>query len=161
MSECLNSKNVSDTERMRDKITEISFFSHGLSANRGTITLGYDYSEEYNRDLDINNISEINSESFEENLNSNFHSCNIGTVRDGSFAQKWVNEFGGITTAFKWKTDYAKVPDNSLVVKIVRKITQMILGVSVLGGDSDFPIAGEAAEQVIFIGNNCIDLIKW
>ena len=137
----LNNKGGDANEREEDKITDISVFSHGLSANNG--------------------INEIKSESFAEDLNSNFYSCNLGTAGEDSFAQKWVDKFGGITTAFKGKTDYAKVPDNSWSVKIVRKLTQMLLGVSVYGGCPHFPIAGIDAEQLFFrcndFQNSCID----
>lgn len=159
----LNNKGGDANEREEDKITDISVFSHGLSANNGTISLGYNYSGGYNKDLDIgiDDINEIKSESFAEDLNSNFYSCNLGTAGEDSFAQKWVDEFGGITMAFKGKTDYAKVPDNSWSVKIVRKLTQMLLGVSVYGGCPHFPIAGIDAEQLFFrcndFQNSCID----
>ena len=55
----INSKD--DNTRYKDKIKRNLLYSHGLATNGGTISLGYNYSSEYNTSLNIdkNDIKSI------------------------------------------------------------------------------------------------------
>jgi len=96
--------NEKSGDRKYDKIEKVAFFCHGFSD--GTVSLGYDYSDNYNKDLNLNksNASFINNDSFDQ-ANSVFYSCNTGTG-DNSFAQMWSNKTNGTTWACAEKSYY-------------------------------------------------------
>jgi hypothetical protein len=138
--------------RANDPITNISFFSHGSSTNGGVVMLGFDYGNNPNRSLDIGtpDINSIYPDAFSNDLVSSFYSCNTGTALENSFAQYWVNRFGGETTAFVGRTDYTNVSDNSMVAKLARLYIRLRYGVGAYGGNTSLPIAGTDAYQLAF-----------
>ena len=146
-----NSGDVSSA-RLNEPITNISFFSHGLNSDGGVVSLGYDYTGNYPKSLDLHksDIANMNASAFSSNLQSDFYSCNTGTAGADSFAQHWVNAFGGTTTAFSGKSDYANVSDNSLGGKLARKWIETVHGVSAYGGNTSLPVEGTNAEQKTF-----------
>lgn len=109
----INSKNINSWElsgdRVNDKITKFTVFSHGLV---GTVELGYNQYNQKDLSLDANWIGGLFSEAF-DNPNSAFYSCNTGTDQGGiwgyNFAQAWVNKTGGRTWAARGTTSYYNI----------------------------------------------------
>ena len=136
--------------RKEDLISDVSIFSHGLGKEGEIVSLGYNYDSEYDVSLNltISDIYSINMEAFNTPL-TNFYSCNTGTDKKSSFAQKWVNRVGGITYAFAGTTTYTGVTDLGYLQKLKRffKIN------SGLGGDTKMPGASENVEKIIFTPN--------
>ena len=105
----INSKD--DNTRYKDKIKKFVVFSHGLATNGGTISLGYNYSSEYNTSLNIdkNDIKKYLWATAFDNPNTALYSCNLATAGNDSFAQEWVNKFGGKTWAFVNRSEYSNI----------------------------------------------------
>lgn len=95
-------------------------------------------------------------EAFGNDLNTAFYPCNTGTAGQNSFAQLWVNRFGGLITAFQGKTDYTNCADTSFDAFIVRNLIELFYGVSAFGGSPKLPVAGTDAIQLEFT-EECID----
>lgn len=141
--------------RENDQITYVGFFSHGLPMNGGEIVLGFDYADAHHElDIYISDIEDIDEKAFAANLKSEFYSCNTGTAGDDSFAQKWVNKFGGEAFAFIGKSDYGKVSDQTKVGKVVRGLIRGIYGEEMFGRRTNLPTAGENAKEVYFYPQN-------
>jgi len=146
--------------REMDPITNLSTFSHGLIANGGTLSLGYNAPNSHPKELDITSADlwAVFPQAFASNHRSNFFSCNLGTAGWNSFAQQWANLFGGTTTAYIGQTDYSHVSDNMLWSKLLRLYTETLLGHSMFGGSVGFPESGDGAMQQYFYQNNSQDL---
>lgn len=94
-------------EREDDKITKISFFSHGMYD--GTIDLAYKYSD--NLKITRSMIKDFDATAF-DNPETFFGSCNAGTNQQSendAYAQLWVNHIGGTAVAVNGKTDYSNI----------------------------------------------------
>lgn len=110
----MNSKNASNSklsnERINDKITDISFFGHGLK-DRGfdpgySRPLGSSIRESFN--FSTEEIKSLNSNAFQD-AKTGVYSCNSATL--GNNGKSFVQEFSSATkgTVFGWesgKTDY-------------------------------------------------------
>ncbi|MFT8349323.1 hypothetical protein [Clostridium saccharoperbutylacetonicum] len=87
-------------DRSMNKITDITFFSHGIKDNGGTLALDYNDKNNYvnnNLNISVNDLSNsnIDKDSF-SNPHTFFGACNAGTVQNGtSFANEWVKKIGG------------------------------------------------------------------
>ena len=154
----VNSKNVVTSveqigiDRETDLITEISVFSHGLSNNKGIISLGYDYSSSFPElNIGVDDIDAFLNTAFSDDIKSNFYSCNLGTGMEESFAQYWVNHVGGVTTAYSGKSDYEYCSDRTIIGKICRNYIEWKYGVSAYGGATSLPTAGKNAKQIEFL----------
>ena len=136
-----------NNSRSNDKIEKFVVFSHGFTD--GTVALGYNYSDTYNKKLNINKnditSGKVHSRAF-NNANSMFYSCNTGTG-ENSFAQLWENIAGGKTWAFEGKTNYAKmyIGESNLM-----KLSRVKNGFSYLGA-WNYPIASNEARVRVFI----------
>lgn len=151
----LNYKSGEETSNMlrsEDKISNISFFSHGLSQDNGIISLGFNYENDRNMELDIgiSDLSQIGQEIFTDDVVSYLYSCNSGTAGNESIGQEWANLSGGKTYAFHGKSDYAGCSDKSLYAKIIRNIYETFFKVSAFGGNTSLPVAGQNSYQVEF-----------
>lgn len=94
-------------KRQDDKITGMSFYSHGMPS--GTIDLAYKYTEDLKIEKEM--ITQFETEAF-ENPYTFFGCCNTGTDQAEqveSFAQLWVNHTGGKARAANGKTDYSDI----------------------------------------------------
>lgn len=109
LTDYLNTKDTSNSSnlsavRLNDKITDFAVFAHGF---RNMVTLGYDYSPNYNESLNVktDHILKLSSLAF-SNPNSDFYSCNTATAGADSFAAIWQNRVGGRTMAYARTSDY-------------------------------------------------------
>jgi hypothetical protein len=142
--------NMDESDRLSDKITNISFFSHGLL--NGTIPLGYNYGIR-NESLDFIpvQIQNINLNAF-DNPYAQFYSCNTGTG-EYSFAQSWVDQVGGQAWAVSpksgesnAKTVYTHINEGQ---PFNYKISRFFNGFS-LFGSANLPTAADYAQFKMF-----------
>ena len=145
MIEYINNK--TDNSRDSDKIKKFVVFSHGLQDNNGTISLGYNYDDKYNKNLNFSksDIAKLSSTSF-DNPNSAFYSCNLGTSGKSSFAQAWSNKVNGNTWAFVKKSSFTGI--NSGFHPFM-SISRKKHGFSYYGSVS-YPSPGNGASFVLF-----------
>lgn len=97
--------------RSDDPITSFTVFSHGLVSDAGgVVSLGYNYSSDYNNNLNIttNHIARMSVSAFSSPA-SEFYSCNTATAGEESFAYLWHQKFGGSVMAFHGKSDYGNI----------------------------------------------------
>ncbi len=119
--------------------------THGLlgEEGRGYIALGYNYIPGDNKELNIY-ASDIKDKIYAtafDNPYCWFGSCNLGNNTTDSFAQTWVNKFGGITYAFNGKSYYGYM--NSGETKEQRSIRK-IWGFR-FDGSNNYPVPGDDA----------------
>jgi RHS repeat-associated protein len=100
--------NKSDGNRASDKIHKFVVFSHGYDlehggGEHGTMVLGADIN------ITVDDINNRLWASAFDNPNTALYSCSLGTYGDNSFAQAWVNKFGGQTWAFIGKSYYGDI----------------------------------------------------
>jgi RHS repeat-associated protein len=138
--------------RSKDPVTAFSVFSHGFASNDGVVSLGYNYTRNYNKNLDIckSDIFDMIETSSFRSPTSKFYSCNTGTSGNGSFAQAWVNKFGGVTTAFVGQSYYGNINVvGPFFEKLAKKIDRIVFGYTP-SGSFDYPVAGDNASSQIF-----------
>lgn len=148
----INNKN--NKTRHLDRITSFVVFSHGLANNNGTISLGYNYNSNYNKDLNIDK-DDINNSIYAtafSNPTSIFYSCNIGTSKENSFAQAWVNKFGGTTKAFSGKSSFENINGSAIAHPLIW-FSRKLHGFSYYGS-ANYPEASEGAEFITFCPKN-------
>ena len=117
MIDYINNKG-SENMRADDRITYMSFFSHGRSQKYSNIkenqlSFAYNIGEEERDDINFmqSDISRLESDAFDSTLTT-FYSCNAGTRdEDGmSFAQAWSNKTGGTSYGIEnGRTLYAMI----------------------------------------------------
>jgi hypothetical protein len=141
--------NMDENDRLSDKITNISFFSHGIP---GYIPLGFNY-EERDKGLDFIQvqIQDINPNAF-DNPYAQFYSCNTG-AGEYSFAQKWVDRVDGRAWAilpkpgeFDGKTVYAGINYGQ---PLTYRTSRFLNGFS-LFGSANLPVAADHAQFKMF-----------
>lgn len=97
-----NNNSLTSRERRTDKITGITWFTHGL--NDQTIPFGYDIkglTKKEKEDLIVNldTVKDMNKSAF-NNAFSKFYSCNTAVGGRNSFAQAWSNLTGGVKNKY-------------------------------------------------------------
>ena len=130
--------------RLDDPIKKFSLFSHGTTADNGTVSLGFGFSNSKDLELKVNDIYKMNENAF-NNPDSSFASCNTATAGSESFAQKWVNRFGGTTWAYIGQSDYVHINDGN---SFDSEWSHVILHTFYWGGSNNLPIPGDGAQHV-------------
>lgn len=94
-------------KRKKDPVVDFTVFSHAYADK---LALGYDH--KLNHDylsIEKKHISLFGKGAFNKYQFSMFYSCNTGNGGSNSFAQKWVNQVGGLANAFTGRTDYTGI----------------------------------------------------
>lgn len=135
----INKKNGND--RYNDKITKFVVFSHGKDTDGGTIELAYYHKNDSSLQISIDTIKNRLWKTAFDNPDTALYACNLATKGDISFAQNWVNKFGGRTWAFVNKSNYANINEGfNLAISLSRKMH----GFS-YRGSANYPVAGKNA----------------
>ncbi len=135
-------------DRNADKITKFVVFSHGFA--NGTLSLGYNYDSDYNKNLNfsIDQLDSINENAF-NSPNSMFYSCNTGTNVNGewgnNFAQKWVNRVSGQTWAWNTTTFYDIYKDGTFWQK-----RYVDMNLFIKEGATNYPVGSNGVEAIRF-----------
>ena len=135
-------------DRNADKITKFVVFSHGFA--NGTLSLGYNYDSDYNKNLNfsIDQLGSISENAF-NSPNSMFYSCNTGTNTNGewgnNFAQKWVNKTSGQTWAWNTTTFYDIYKDGSFWQK-----RYVDMNLFIREGATNYPVGSNGVEAIRF-----------
>jgi RHS repeat-associated protein len=152
----IDSKNYGN--RKQDQISSLVVFSHGFVNDGGIVSLGYNYEDTYNTDLDIKktDLAKLNSRAFINNGYFAFFSCNTGTAGSNSFAQEWANITGGTTLAFSGKTSYAEIRNPVNIPWYTRPINWVIdriegmLNLIEMRPADNMPKAATDGKEIIF-----------
>jgi len=134
--------------RSKDRITDLSIFSHGLDS--GNIPLGFNY-DNRNKELDFlqSQLLSIDPNAF-DNPQVKFYSCNTGYGGKHSFAQAWVDIVKGTAWAFAGQSDFENINENATMnIRISRKANEFSLY-----GSMNLPVAGDNAVWLEFNPQN-------
>jgi hypothetical protein len=113
--------------REKDKITKIIIFAHGRPDQ---IMFGKSGSQLSSLDFTEEDILSLDSQAFDENVETIFYSCRATNGMSDSFAQKWVNKTGGRAIApsspGKWddagRTNYVEGGSHNILEKIFASV---------------------------------------